>query len=76
MEHRVGGHYMEHMAGEYYMEHRVDGHNYHMQMVVSLVARMPFLLACSPFIELPPPPPLATRASSQSSDDRACTGDS
>ena len=48
----------------------------HTQTVVSLVARMPFLLACSPFIELPPPPPLATRASSQSSDDRACTGDS
>lgn len=46
----------------------------HTHMQFSLVARMPFLLACSPFIALPPP--LATSPSNQSNEDRECTGDS
>ena len=44
-----------------------------METVGILVARMAFLLACTPFIE---PSPLATMAISQSREDRECTGDS
>lgn len=46
----------------------------HTEVKSSLMARMPFLLACTPFIELLPP--LATSPSSQSRDERECTGDS